>query len=503
VRSWLFPTRAAEATSAQVVASGASTGSYGRDPVDGDVGYRKAGSAGRQVPYWTAEKARTAAVAAYRINPMARAIVDTYTSFCVGDSGVSLLVSNPKVREVAEEFWTDPRNRLGDLQELWLRDLLLTGEGVTELMVGPQSGAVRFSPMDPSVVEEVTLHNGNPLWPDKLVIRDSTALVETGEPRRLAVVQVAEMDAEVDPGLRVGQAMFWTPWKALLTDRRGMTFLAPVLDWLDSYDTVLSNLIDRTALARYLVWDVTVQGGQDEVDEFIEGRGSRAVPPSGSVEVHSDSVTWEPKTAQAGAYEDVAANKAVLTNIASGSGLSKVWLAEPEDANRATSQSMAEPVRRRIGGLQKTWLAYQTELVAFAVDRAVAAKRLPAMVEATDPKTGQTYEIKAARSVQVTGPEVAAADAAITAQVLLNLSTGLEKLVQIGALSTEAAEVAARKGWEDFMGIPWTADLAKPDANPGDVATAVDDAKTKAAKAAKKGAPANLRPVPPAQEESA
>jgi hypothetical protein len=90
------------------------------------------------------------------------------------------------------------------------------------------------------------------------------------------------------------------------------------------------------------------------------------VPPSGSVEVHNDAVTWKPQTVSTGAMEDTAANRSVLTNIASGTGLAKTWLAEPEDANRATSLTMAEPVRRRVGSVQKSWLAQQTELVRFA-----------------------------------------------------------------------------------------------------------------------------------------
>lgn len=272
--------------------------------------------------------------------------------------------------------------------------------------------------------------------------------------------------------------MWWTPFKTLLTDKRSMPFLTPVLDWLDSYDTVLSNLIDRTALARYLVWDVTVQGDKEAVDKFVKERGGTHVPRSGSIEVHNESVSWKAQTAETGAYEDTAANRSVLTMIAGGSGLAKTWLAEPEDANRATSLTMAEPVRRRVQGVQKQWLGYQTELTRYAVDRAVAAKRLPTMVEATDPKTGQIYEIPAAQAVTVTGPEVAAADASIGAQVLLNLSTGLEKLVQSGVLTRDAAAVAARKAWEDYMGIPYSSDLGKPDANPDDVATQVDDAKS-------------------------
>lgn len=465
MRSIFAPRRAREATPEQLIATGA-LGGRGYDPVDGESGWTRMGSSLREVPHWTQEKARDASVAAYRSNPMARAIVDTYTAFCVGDKGVTFQVNNPDVRKVVEEFWSDPRNRVADIQELWLRDQMLTGETLLELMQGERSGVVRFSPMDPSLICDVTLVSGNPLWPDQVLVRQGD-----GSERGYTV-------AAVDDGtsLRDGECMFWTPNKTLLTDRRGMPFLMPILDWLDNYDTILSNLIDRTALARYFTWDVTVEGSQDDVDRFVQNRGGVHVPPSGSVEVHNQSVKWEPKFAQSGAQEDSIAGKSVLTVIAGGAGLAKTWLADPEDANRATSLTMAEPVRRRVGGLQKTWLAYQTELCRFAVDRAVAAKRLRAEVEATDPKTGETYQIPAAQSVIVTGPEIAAADAQLTASVLLNLSTGLEKLVQTGALSKEAASVAARKGWEDFMGVPYTADLDSPEADVDDLATAVDDA---------------------------
>jgi hypothetical protein len=166
----------------------------------------------------------------------------------------------------------------------------------------------------------------------------------------------------------------------------------------------------------------------------------------------------------------------VLTKVAGGAGLSRPWLAEPEGANRATSLSMAEPVRRRVGGVQKLWLGYVTELCQFVVDQAVAAKRLPDRVSSTDPSSGQTRDISPAQTVRVTGPEVAAADAQITAQVLVNLANGLQTMVTAGVLSKEAAAIAARKAWEQFVGVPYTADLNKPDANVDDVATAVDDA---------------------------
>jgi len=51
-------------------------------------------------------------------------------------------------------------------------------------------------------------------------------------------------------------------------------------------------------------------------------------------------------------------------------------------------------------------------------------------------------------------------------------------MVTAQVLSPEAAKVAARKAWEDYMGVPYTAVLDSPDANPADIATAVDDAAT-------------------------
>lgn len=475
--SWLWPAnRVVEATAQQIAATGAAASAgWNHDVLDGDAGWKRAGSRGRPVPDWTLERARMNSVASYRSNPMARAIIDTYTSFCVGDSGVSFQATNTQVRQVVEEFWNDPRNNVGPTQELALRSNLLLGETFRELMTGELSGVVRYSPIDPAAIIDVACHKGNPLWHEKIVYRAGD-----GTDAELAVAAVDDAT-----GLRSGRAMFWAPFRALETDVRSMPFMTPILDWLDNYDTVLSNLIDRTALARYLVWDVTVEGDQPAVDNYVAARGGTHIPPSGSVEVHNGGVKWEAKNAQTGSYEDTNANRSVLTMIAGGAGLAKTWLAEPEDANRATSLTMAEPVRRRVAGVQAVWLGYQTEMIRFAVDRAVAARRLPRTVQGTDPKTGQTYDIKACDSVIVTGPEVAAADAQITAQVLLNLSTGLEHLVASGVLTRDAAAVAARKAWEDYMGIPYSSDLGKPDADPGDVATAVDDATTKTKAAAK------------------
>lgn len=472
MRSIWAPRRATEATGQQLVATGAA-GAYGVDPVDGERGWVPVGpgtSGGwrREMPAWSLEKARAYSVAAYRANPMARAIVDTYTAFCVGDSGVSPMVSSPLVRPVVDRFWNDPANRLGALQELLFRSWLLNGERCDEMMVGATTGVVGLSPIDPSRVAGVEVRNGNPLWPDLLMIQ--------GHDRPFQVIRPDPVS-----GLRTGDVLWHTGWRASEFDSRGMPFLTTILDQIEDYDQVLSNLIDRTALARYLVWDVTVNGTQDDVDGWVKARGGLHMPPSGTVEVHNEAVTWKPQTANSGAAEDTQTMSAVLTTVAGGSGLAKTWLADAEGANRATALSMAEPVRRRVGSVQRQWLEYMSEMCRFVVDRAVAAGRIPAMVPVLDASGTQTGEVPAAETVRVDGPAIAAADSTIQATVMLNLSTALGNLVDKAIITPAAAQVAAQKAWEQFVGQPFRVELLPTDgtADPAAVAEAIADGATR------------------------
>lgn len=454
--------RVTEGLAEQVAASGAA-GAWSLDPLDGERGWTQLGAGPRAVSAYTLERARTLSVNAYRTNPMGRAVIDTYTSFCVGDKGLGLHCTNPEVRAVVEEFWHDPKVRLGGIQEPLLRTHLLMGETALELMTGRTTGVTRFSPIDTTSITGVDFEAGNPLWPQ---------YVWQGTARSWRPAQVNDLT-----GLRDGNLAWWPDdFKALITDRRGMPFMTPILDWLDSYDQLLSNLIDRTALARYLVWDVTVKGEQKDVDAFVAARGGKHVPPSGSVEVHNESVSWDAKSAQTGAYEDSNAAGSVLTLVAGGAGLAKTWLAEPDGANRATSLTMAEPVRRRVAGVQRMWVAHQEELVRYVIDQAVKAGRLPVLVDSTDAANGTSTQVPPSRTVRVTSPEVAASDAQITAEVLLNVAKALDGMRSSGALSPEAAKVAAQHAWEQFVGVPYTADLDSPTADPGDLATHVDEA---------------------------
>lgn len=461
---WNRKDRATEGLADSVAASGASGYAHYEDP---DLnGFRQVGAQGRrEVPRQTVEKARTLSVHAYRTNPMARAIIDTYTSFCVGDSGLKLSVDHADVEAVARRFWDDPKNDLEGNQEILLRSHMLLGETGLELMVGQLTGTVRFAYVNPEAIVGVSVESGNPMWLDSIAVAQTD-----GNRINLDVMQMDDLTE-----LRTGQVAFWRDWRTVVSDRRGYPFLAPVLDWLTAYDEVLYNLIDRTALARYLVWDVVVKGDQGDVDDFIAQRGGQHAPRSGSIEVHNEEVEWKAVTAQSGAVEDRQTAATAMTNLAAGSGLAKTWLAEPEDANRATSLTMAEPVRRRVGGVQKAWLGHMTELVRFQVDRAVAAGALPATVGAVNDQ-GDEVQVPASSTVRVVGPEIAASDAKVNAEILVSLSQSLTTMKAAGMLSDAAIHVAAKKAWEEFVGMPYTHQLEGDDVDAEAIAAIFDEA---------------------------
>lgn len=457
--------RTVEATSGQLAATGAAYGG-GYDPIDGDTGWRQLGVGPTDMPSWTLDKARAYSIAAYRSNPMARAVIDTYTSFCVGDVGVGYHCSNPEVRAMLDRWWTDPRNELLRTQTDFMRSHLLLGETVLEALVGAMTGVVRYSMISPGSVERVNLLNGNPLWHDSLTIRRNGM-----ESLTLPIVAVDDIS-----NLYAGRALFKRSWNALMTDRRGVPFLTPISDALDSFDATLNNLVDRTALMRYIALDVTIEGDDTDVENFIRTRGGTHLPRSGTIEVHNDKVTWKALDARPGAYEDQQTLGQLLTNVAGGAGLAKTWLADPEGANRATAMSMAEPVRRRVDGVQAEWLGFVRLMAQHAIDEAVRARMLPLLVDATDPRTNETTQIMARETVRIIGPEIAANDSQVTAAVMLNLGQAIETMRNAGVLGDEAAQLLVQRAWEQFTGLQWRADLAvRPDETARAVADRIDE----------------------------
>lgn len=335
--------------------------------------YRSVNAGLRDLTGNVLRRAQDMSVDVYRRNPLANRIIKIYTSFMAGE-GFAISCDNPDVQAIADDFWYAERNEMDINHRRFARDFLLYGEA-PHPVAADETGNTTVGYIDPQAIDHVEASTLNRLILERVVLLRSVS----NEPDGLQIVRRQDDPALDELGLLQGDIFLW------LNDRigaatRGTPFLLPVLDWLDAYDQILWELLERIKATRAFFWDVAVEGGQTEVDEAKAIWGTTA-PRTGSTRFRTKSMEVSATQPDIGAHEDVAAARYILRHIATGAGLAPHWLADPEDANRSTAEQMDVPVFRSLTDIQAVWKANMEELLRFAIDRKIAAGMLPAIVE--------------------------------------------------------------------------------------------------------------------------
>jgi hypothetical protein len=378
-----------------------------------DAYYRAYGATLRDLTGNTLRRAQDISVDLYRKNPLANRIVKIYTTFMAGE-GFAINAANPDVQAITDEFWYAERNEMDLNHRRFARDWLLYGEAHHPVAVD-ETGNTTIGFIDPQRVERITTSDLNQL------ILESVVLLRggTGEQQALQIVHRQTDPALDDLGLLTGETFAWL-FDRIGASTRGTPFLLPIVDWLDAYDQTLWELLERVKAARAFFWDVTVEGGEQEVEDAKAVWGTTA-PKSGTARFHTNAMTVEAQQPTLGAYEDVAAARYILRLISTGAGLAPHWLGDPEDANRSTAEQMDIPVLRALQDTQAQWKAQMEEALRFVVDRKVAAGLLPAVVPRYDEQGNETGEELPARELievitpALTDDEIEAAAASIAA----------------------------------------------------------------------------------------
>ncbi len=407
--------------------------------------YRGQGANLRDLQGSVLRRAQNLSIDLYRKNPLANRIIKIYTTFMAGE-GFAVGATNDEVDAVVKEFWFAERNEMDLNHRRFARDFLLYGEAPHPVAYD-DTGNTTVGYIDPHLIEHVEASELNQLILERLVLlRGST------DTPPLTIVSRQDDPAEADMGLLDGDVFYW------LNDRigaatRGTPFLLPILDWLDAYDQTLWELIERIKATRAFFWDVTVEGGEDEVKEAKEVWGTTA-PRSGSARFHTDAMSVEAQQPNLGTNEDVAAARYILRLISTGAGVAPHWLGDPEDANRSTAETMDKPVFRALEDTQATWKANMEELLRFVVDRKVAANMLPAVVDVLDEQGEPTGDrVPAAQTVEVVVP--ALTDDAITeaATAIAAVAGAFVQLDMIGGIDEETMRKVVRHILP-MLGIP-------------------------------------------------
>lgn len=396
-------------------------------PIEPDEeGWRSLGALTRDLSGITLDRVQKVAFDLYQRNPLGHRLTELVRDFVVGD-GITYSVTNPYVQEVVDRFWHDSVNRIDQRNDNFALELGLYGELAPEVFVGPVSGVTVLGYVDVGQIKKVVHLPRNPLVLDTMFVREKGFGV-AGRP--LQVIR------DRGNGILEGDVFYWRV-NAVSNASRGWPDLMHVADWLDAFDQLLWEMVERARLARSFIWDVNLKDAdQTKVDDWLRRNGE--APRSGSVRAHNDQVQWSAVAPELGSFESAKESEVIKDHLAAGAGVPKVWLSAAEDVNRATATEMGAPTTRRLSRRQRYYLDCIGDMVRLVVERATLAGAIPtdargrAQVYDEQGQPTEQYEVPW-KLVTLQGPEISTRETARMGGVLRQVADGLA--------------VAESKGW--------------------------------------------------------
>lgn len=445
--SWFFrgdnPTAIAETHAAAYV-----------DPIDGDTGYRTPGFTDRDLNPIAHRRAQNLCVGLYRTNPIAHRAIRIVTSYLAGE-GFAIGSPDPTIRATLTETWTAWRNQLDRHHRPFARDWLLLGEAPHPVAVD-NAGNVTVGYIDPTTIVRVRRSPAN-----NMILTEVHVETHGTEPLVLPIVRPDDNIGADTFGRLTGDVFFW-PFERVAAGTRGQPYLLPSLDWLDAYDQILWEMLERQKALRAFFWHAKVDGTEDDL-RTVKAQFGDGAPRTGSIRWTTGKVDVQAETPQIGSAEDVAAARYQLRHIATGVGLAPHWLSEPEDANRATAEQMDAPVLRGLADVQAEWVHNLEDLAVYVLDQkaAAAGQPLPKMVR-LEP-SGKTIPLRDAITIDV--PAITDTNVEKGAAALAQTVQAFAQLDLIGMAQPDVARLAVRQ-LLPAIGVPLDA-LPADDASAG------------------------------------
>jgi hypothetical protein len=424
-------------------------------------------------------------------NPLAKGIVDLITAFVVGE-GFTATSKDEDVRAAINRFWDDAQNDMPARIEDLTRELSIYGEQFVLAFVHKTSGRVALVNADPRTVTKVVPH---PLASDRPYAVCFTGGV-TSEDRWVKIIE-EDSNPESDTfGRLVGQqeddtlkqgdrtiayyqppdqkgtilaGCFFVAVNKPRSAMRGRSDLLPVADQVDLYDQNMFNEAERMSFLRAFVFDVLVKGADEGL---LKQKALNEPPPKfGSVKYHNENEEWKAVSPDLNSADSAGLFDLLLSLVATGVGLPKLWLNGSMDINRATAQESADPAIKRLTARQRVIRRAIERMVRFALDSAESAGALKPADDGRHDFTVSTPEMSAKdlqrgaaslnTAVQALGMANAADwiddQAAQEAVVLLVSQLGLDiDLDELRERQKTAAEDAAKGEGEripDYFGL--------------------------------------------------
>ena len=315
-----------------------------------DAYYRRLTDTRRDINPVLHRRAQEISLYLWQRNPMAKRVVEMIADFTVGADGLRMEAEDDSTQRLIDEFWADPGMRLDERFRDLIRDECIFGEMALRRTVNEKSGRSRLGLIDALRIKDVVLDRGNALLDDILVLQPSDDAPEDRkyEDEKVKVINWRDNDGE---GRWEGDVHFFTV-NRIGGQKRGLPDLFAVADYVDGYDQLLFNALERTGLVNAFIFDVTLQGADDtSVSDWLKEHGEP--PKPGSLRVHNEKEVWTSVAPNLGTQDVISIGRAVKNMGLGGAGLPEAWFAEGDSANRATLAAQGDPTYRMLQSRQR------------------------------------------------------------------------------------------------------------------------------------------------------
>ena len=405
----------------------------------------------------------------YDANPMAKRIIDSTKDAVVGQGIVVQATAMEEAQKrtlhtVLDDFWQDDINQMDRACHQLCTDLALAGELLLVVYVNPINGGVRIAYVDTGVIEDVLpdprfpqraaavrINAGNKKLMFKVVSNDEDPTSPTFGHLVGARTETREEAAKNSPtegvplgpkvtekyefvlgrrggkisGVYDGSCFFFTV-NGVSSSRRGKPDLLCLIDWIDAYDQLLLNEVDRAILLKSYIWDITIEGATElEIREHIK---TNPPPKANSLRVHNEKVTYKSDTPDLKANDQAVLADQLLSYCATGAGLPKFWLNGSMDVNRATAKEMSDPASMHLATRRKYFKYILERVCLFVLDQAEIHGRLAKRKEqegAVGRYEAWQYEIVMPEADKSDVSPLASALAAVVNAAVLAIQNGL------------------------------------------------------------------------------
>ena len=327
------------------------------------IGTRSMTQSDRDRFTYTREDILQQSLDAWRLNPLARRIVELTSQYVVG-GGLTVNSEHAAAADFLRQFWTHRLNRM-DTRVIEMCDELSRSGNLFVLVSSDASGMSYIRLLPAADIDEIISRENDIEQPLGFKLKSS----------------LEDLDPKPIPAYDPNNDSIDTPVILQYAINRpagaqwGEPDLAPLLKWFSRYSNWLE---DRARLNRYRMAFLFIVQAKftSEAQRKARQTALNAHPPKpGSILVADENEQWKaiaPRLNSADAEKDGLSMKKM---ISAGAGIPLHFLAEPESATRSTADAAGGPTFRRFEQRQQFFIWMMQDIIQVVLNRRAMVDR--------------------------------------------------------------------------------------------------------------------------------